>query len=203
MADKVPVQDKLSQILAELMWCLAGAEEDDEYAGQVYMQMEEEENGFYEDEDGDIMWTEVVEDGSDDDEVDDDEDDENDWQDMPSDDDDDEGNEVEGINESEDDDEDEEGERYDSMNEPHCRGAHLVSLYVGTFLRTIKREWGNVDKHRVDKFYTAVRLMIREVRESCRLLSIVACFLSLLWICSLIYNYLLRRTNTWQRGTGT
>jgi len=204
MADKVPVQDKLSQILAELMWCLAGTEEDDEYAGQVYMQMEEEENGFYEDEDGDIMWTEVVDDGSDDDEVDDDEDDENDWQDMPSDDDDDdEGNEVEGINESEDDDEDEEGERYDSMNEPHCRGAHLVSLYVGTFLRTIKREWGNVDKHRVDKFYTAVRLMIREVRESCRLLSIVACFLSLLWICSLIYNYLLRRTNTWQRGTGT
>ena len=31
MADKVPVQDKLSQILAELMWCLAGTEEDDEY----------------------------------------------------------------------------------------------------------------------------------------------------------------------------
>ncbi len=175
MADKVPVQDKLSQILAELMWCLAGTEEDDEYAGQVYMQMEEQENGFYEDEDGDVMCTKVVEDGSDGEEEDDDEDDENAWQDMPSDDDDDdeeeEGNEAEGMNESED---DEEGERYESMNEPHCRGAHLVSLYVGTFLRTVKREWGNVDKHRVDKFYTAVRLMISEVSEMCRLLSVLA-----------------------------
>ena len=76
MADKVPVQDKLSQILAELMWCLAGTEEDDEYAGQVYMQMEEEENGFFEDEDGDIMWTEVVENGSDDGEEGDEDDEE-------------------------------------------------------------------------------------------------------------------------------
>mmetsp|Transcript_31995 Transcript_31995/g.47106 ORF Transcript_31995/g.47106 Transcript_31995/m.47106 type:complete len:726 (-) Transcript_31995:45-2222(-) len=165
MADKVPVQDKLSQILAELMWCLAGTEEDDEYAGQVYMQITEEGNGVYEDEDGDVMWTEVVEDDEDEEEDDDEEDnDENAWQDMPSDDDDDEeGNEVDGMDESEDDEEiDEEEARIAIMNESHCRGAHLVSLYVATFLRTVKREWGNVDKHRVDKFYTAVRLMIRE-----------------------------------------
>jgi len=38
----------------------------------------------------------------------------------------------------------------------------LVSLYISTFLHTVRREWGNVDKHRVDKFYTAVRLMIGE-----------------------------------------
>lgn len=162
MADKVPVQDKLSQILAELMWCLAGTEEDDEYAGQVYMQITEGGNGVYEDEDGDVMWTEVVENGSDDDEEEDDEGDENAWQDLPSDDnEDEESNEAEDMNESED----EEGERIEIMNEPHCRGAHLVSLYVGTFLRTVKREWGNVDKHRVDKFYTAVRLMIRQVSK--------------------------------------
>lgn len=163
MADKVPVQDKLSQILAELMWCLAGTVEEDETAGQMYMQITEEANGVYEDEDGDIMWTEVV----DDDEEDEDDEEENAWQDMPSDDEE-EGNEVEGMNESEDDEEvDEEGERIAIMNESHCRGAHLASLYVATFLRTVKREWGNVDKHRVDKFYTAVRLMIREVSQMC------------------------------------
>jgi len=170
MADKVPVQDKLSQILAELMWCLAGTEEDDEYAGQVYMQITEEGNGVYEDEDGDVMWTEVVEDDEDEEgDEEEEENDENAWQDMPSDDDDDEeGNEVEGMDESEDDEEvDEEEARIAIMNESHCRGAHLVSLYVATFLRTVKREWGNVDKHRVDKFYTAVRLMIREVSELC------------------------------------
>ena len=162
MADKVPVQDKLSEILAELMWCLAGTEQDDEYAGQVYMQITEEGDGVFEDEDGDIMWTEVVDD--EDDEEEDNEDDENAWQDMPSDDDE-EGGDSEGMDESENEEVDEEGERIAIMNEPHCRGAHLVSLYVATFLRTVKREWGNVDKHRVDKFYTAVRLMIREVSE--------------------------------------
>ena len=71
------------------MWCLAGTEEDDEYAGQVYMQITEEGNGVYEDEDGDVMWTEVVEDDEDEEEEEDDEEnDENAWQDMPSDDDD-------------------------------------------------------------------------------------------------------------------
>lgn len=174
MADKVPVQDKLSQILAELMWCLAGTEEDDETAGQMYMQITEEGNGFYEDEDGDVMWTEVVDDDEEDDEEEEEDDDENAWQDMPSDDDDDddEGNEVEDMDESEDEEVDEEAERIAIMNESHCRGAHLVSLYVATFLRTVKREWGNVDKHRVDKFYTAVRLMIREVRKLCAVYSI-------------------------------
>ena len=175
MADKVPVQDKLSQILAELMWCLAGTEEDDETAGQMYMQITEEGNGFYEDEDGDVMWTEVVDDDEEEEEEEDD-DDENAWQDMPSDDDDDdggeEGNKVEDMDESEDEEVDEEAERIAIMNESHCRGAHLVSLYVATFLRTVKREWGNVDKHRVDKFYTAVRLMIREVRKLCAVCSI-------------------------------
>ena len=167
MADKVPVQDKLSQILAELMWCLAGTVEEDETAGQMYMQITEEANGgVYQDEDGDIMWTEVVEDDKDEKEE---EEEENAWQDMPSDEDvdEEEGSEVEGMDESGDEEVDEEGERIAIMNESHCRGAHLVSLYVATFLRTVKREWGNVDKHRVDKFYTAVRLMIREVSQMC------------------------------------
>ena len=43
MADKVPVQDELSKRLAELIWCFAGTEEEDEYAGQVYLGMDEGE----------------------------------------------------------------------------------------------------------------------------------------------------------------
>ena len=46
---------------------------------------------------------------------------------------------------------------------PHCRGAHLVSLFIRTFFRTIRREWGNMDKYRVDKFYTLTRMYIHEI----------------------------------------
>ena len=176
MADKTPVQDKLSKLLAELMWCLSGTEEEDEYAGQVYMQMEnggmddidELEGGeedvvigvdpqaerelfgnsdVYEDDEGDTM--EIVnmddkENGNDDDELED------------------EDEEQEELDED-DDEEDMEEQRINALNEAHCRGAHLVSIYLSTFLQTVRREWGNVDKHRVDKFYTAVRYMVSEV----------------------------------------
>jgi TATA-binding protein-associated factor Taf7 len=134
MADKVPVQDKLSQILAELMWCLAGTEEDDEYAGQLYLQMDESSEDFDpDDSDEDEYKILSVE-------------------------------RVEGEEESADGESEAEETEED---EKHCRGAHLVSLYIATFLRTVRREWGNVDKHRVDKFYTAVRLMLSEVRSKC------------------------------------
>ena len=94
------------------------------------------------------------------------------------------------MDESEDDEVDEEGERIAIMNEAHCRGAHLVSLYVATFLRTVKREWGNVDKHRVDKFYTAVRLMIREVSESCVVDIFCVAYLSSRWFAhSILIGY--------------
>jgi hypothetical protein len=176
MADKAPVQDKLSKILAELMWSLAGTEDEDEYAGEYYMQMQEAECGddvvvegdgkqlgdccdddecnvgecgddgvVYEDADGDTM--EIIE-----------------MNDSCSDND--EGEEGEEEERGDSDDEvgvEDEQQRIREMNERHCRGAHLVSLYISTFLCTVRREWGNVDKHRVDKFYTAVRFMIREV----------------------------------------
>jgi hypothetical protein len=161
MADKVPVQDKLSQILAELMWCLAGTEEDDEYAGQLYLQMDEEGDEFLDDEDADDL--EEVETSSVDKET------MENVQPIESDDDSDgfkilsvervEGGEDDGANDNEHDADDEAQQE----DEKHCRGAHLVSLYIATFLRTVRREWGNVDKHRVDKFYTAVRLMLSEV----------------------------------------
>lgn len=159
MADKVPVQDKLSQVLAELMWCLAGTEEDDEYAGQVYLQMEEgefedgdqdgiegeEEDGEEEDDDDVEIMDVTCVDGEDEEDIMDEGDNE-----------DEEGSEATYSDE-------EDGADLKDALEKHCRGAHLVSLYIGTFLRTVRREWGNVDKHRIDKFYTAVRCMISEV----------------------------------------
>lgn len=174
MADKAPVQDKLSKILAEMLWCLAGTEEEDEYAGQVYLEMEGEEYGDDddcfdddddvdedEDEDEDGMHDGVIEDADGDtmeiiemEESSDDGDEK-----LTSYNDDVDVEEDEEI----DDEEDEEEQRIKDMNEKHCRGAHLVSLFISTFLCTMRREWGNVDKHRVDKFYTAVRLMISEV----------------------------------------
>ena len=188
MADKTPVQDKLSKLLAELMWCLSGTEEEDEYAGQVYLQMDN-----MEDDVGEDVWDDEEDiegegdDMSDDDEnvpvigvdpqaerelfannvVEDDEGDTMEIIDMDDDDSDEENNnDMEDSEEVDDDEEeDEDEERIKAMNESHCRGAHLVSLYVSTFLRTVRREWGNVDKHRVDKFYTAVRYMIGEVRD--------------------------------------
>jgi len=156
MADKMPVQDKLSKILAELMWCLAGTEEEDEYAGQVYSQMTDDgEDGVdglvYEDGDGDTMEIIEMEEGSDEENEENGMDGVEDATDEDS---------VEGVEENEEEQDDE--QRIKDMNEAHCRGAHLVSLYISTFLRTVRREWGNVDKHRVDKFYTAVRFMVSE-----------------------------------------
>ncbi|KAL9191011.1 hypothetical protein ACHAXT_000717 [Thalassiosira profunda] len=177
MADKVPVQDKLSQLLAELMWCLAGTEEDDTIAGEEYLRLVDEweddsdvgvggagalavnvfGDGEFEDEDGDTMRiVEVLSDASDEEEEEGSADE----------------GEEEDVLEAEDDEamleddaqaEDEEAQRIEAMHEPHCRGAHLVSLFVSTFLSTVRREWGNVDKHRLDKFYTAVRFMVGEM----------------------------------------
>merc|ERR1719343_1894200 len=68
------------------------------------------------------------------------------------------GEDIAGDNEEQED--EEEGNK--DINVKHCRGAHLVSLYISTFLQTMRREWGNVDKHRLDKFYTAIRFMVSE-----------------------------------------
>lgn len=146
MCDKVPVQDRLSEILAETMWCLAGSEESDEYAGRLYLEMKdngsEEEDGVIDNDIERYMEEE-----------------------MESDDDEDEGYKIISVEGLED--ESEEETTDDEENQRHCSGAHLVAMYVATFFRTVRREWGNVDKHRVDKFYTAVRLMLREVRFIC------------------------------------
>ena len=165
MADKVPVQDELSKRLAELIWCFAGTEEEDEYAGQVYLALDEGEredfgSGGAASEGGDGEDGDEEEDGTD--EEDDDDSYEVQMEEIAntlesSDDEEGEG-EYENENENED-----EADEIDDALQKHCRGAHLASLYVRTFFRTMRREWGNVDKHRIDKFYTAMRLVLAEV----------------------------------------
>jgi hypothetical protein len=152
MADKIPVQDELSKRLAELLWCVAGTEEEDEYAGQAYMDMCGDGEGQEEDDsDEDATLEEIVntlEGGSDDsDEEEEDEDEEDHVHD-------------ESCGHLQDEEEDEE---IDDSEILHCRGAHLASLFIRTFFRTVRREWGNMDKYRVDKFYTLIRLYMHEI----------------------------------------
>ena len=78
---------------------------------------------------------------------------------------DDEEKEEDSISDEQAEDEQDEDDIPDELVQ-HCRGAHLAALFVKTFFRTIQREWGKMDKHRIDKFYTLVRLVLREVRVS-------------------------------------
>ena len=152
MADKQPVQDKLSKLLAELLWCLSASEEDDEYAGNEYFKESEghDLDAAIPDEDVEM---EIIEQGTD-----------GEYDLMGA---------IDEESESEDAEEDSdsaaeeptEEERIEALTYKHCQGAHLVVLFISTFLQTVRREWGNVDKHRIDKFYTAVRMMISEVRQ--------------------------------------
>lgn len=165
MADKAVVQDELSKQLAQLLWSVAGTEEEDEYAAQAYLnatggwegdddddeEEEDDEENQEEDDDG-VTMHEVVNTLEDDDEY-----------------------EEELVNEGSSDDEDvmndedeedmeeTEDDSFDDSLVPHCRGAHLASLFLKTFFSTIRREWGAMDKYRVDKFYTLIRYMMAQV----------------------------------------
>ena len=179
MADKVPVQDELAKGLAQLLWCVAGTEEEDEYAGQAYLEMcleddaKEEDDDDDDDDDGEEEEEEEKEEeegGTDEDDGDFNEDDitmeeivntmRAEGYEDESDDEEEEKDEEEEEEEQNDDDEDDD---VDESEVPHCRGAHLASLFIRTFCRTVRREWGNMDKYRVDKFYTLVRMYLHEV----------------------------------------
>jgi hypothetical protein len=176
MADKVPVQDELSAKIAELIWCVAGSEEEDEYAGTAYLDMFGDDGadvGFEDDgsDSDDEVQMEEIENTLDDDE----------GFEEHSEGDDSMGSEEESDGENEEEEGDEEHvcvdehccegseEEYEEVEElhdseiPHCRGAHLASLFVRTFFATVRREWGKMDKYRVDKFYTLMRLMMQQV----------------------------------------
>jgi len=158
MADKVPVQADLSGKIAGLIWCVAGSEEEDEFAGKAYLDMygDDDELG-YEEDDEDVQMEEIantMEDDSGDDEESEDE--------SRSDDSEPHDHDYEDSAGS-DDSQDEDVEELDDSEIPHCRGAHLASLFVRTFFRTVRRDWDKMDKYRVDKFYTIMRLMMHEV----------------------------------------
>jgi hypothetical protein len=158
MADKKPVQDELSKHLAQLIWCVAGTEEDDEYAAQAYLDMMAEEEEEEENSDGDdpSVILEEIENTLDDD------DDDN----MKNSE---ESSEKDDESSGDDEDMDQHVETEDVCDDvddaevPHCRGAHLASLFTRTFFRTVRRDWDRMDKYRVDKFYTLIRLMMHEV----------------------------------------
>lgn len=51
----------------------------------------------------------------------------------------------------------------DAILVKHCRGAHLASAFCRTFFRTMRQNWGVTDQHRVDKFYTLMRYVLRQM----------------------------------------
>ena len=174
MCDRVPVQQELCAVLARLIWCVAGTEEEDEYAAQAYMELLSGEEGR---DDGDNN-DDIVMDGRNNEsserrsskgEADDDESESSETgnavtihevvntlgaTDLSE-----EESQEENSKQNESDDDDDE----DYTKVLHCRGAHLASLLVRTLFRTIRREWGKTDKYRIDKMYTLMRLVLREV----------------------------------------
>jgi hypothetical protein len=182
LADRVPVQEELCQQLCSLIWSVAGTMEQDEYIAQSYLDSLNE-SGFAEADDIDeYSEDENLEDDDDtaeDDEIDfeakqlalleeeDDYDDDEELHACPGD-----CNgcenyndESEESNDSDADDDDKQDDREDNssvnpMEDRHCQGAHLAALFTRTFWRTCVREWGKMDKYRIDKFYTCLRYML-------------------------------------------
>eukprot|EP00532_Pseudo-nitzschia_australis_P020261 CAMPEP_0168288798 /NCGR_PEP_ID=MMETSP0142_2-20121227/3653_1 /TAXON_ID=44445 /ORGANISM="Pseudo-nitzschia australis, Strain 10249 10 AB" /LENGTH=762 /DNA_ID=CAMNT_0008234979 /DNA_START=326 /DNA_END=2614 /DNA_ORIENTATION=+ len=171
MADKKPVQDELSKQLVKLLWCVVGTEEEDEYAGSAYLEMTEAEEEELERMDQDKEGGEDGEDGNGEDDDDDDDNDDDDYDVTLEELENTVKSEMDTGDDDEEDDDDAMQEDQEAMMElndeemPHCRGAHLASIFVRTFFRTIRRDWGTMDKYRIDKFYTLIRLMMHEIYE--------------------------------------
>mmetsp|Transcript_26929 Transcript_26929/g.27311 ORF Transcript_26929/g.27311 Transcript_26929/m.27311 type:complete len:671 (-) Transcript_26929:43-2055(-) len=70
-------------------------------------------------------------------------------------------------NEADYDDTEDNSNEEDPILTRHCRGVHLVSLVIRTFFRTVNREWGNIDYHRIDKFYVVIRMMMYNLYSYC------------------------------------
>ena len=168
MADHVVVQQELCKEMAKLLWCLAGTQEQDEYAGQAYLRYVEDiqEEMMRQEEMEKAEEGQTMDDEVDDNDHDDDDDEEDDFI----------MEEVantlnEGRDDNDEDDEDESDLDQKSSDDEdggystvqHCRGAHLASLFVRTCLQTIRREWGSMDKYRTDKFYSLLRHVYRQV----------------------------------------
>jgi len=155
LADKGPVQDELSKRLSCLLNCLKSSKEEDLETGDEYAKyLDSEWEGDIDASDFDF--DDYGEEGSDSDST------------LPLDEDEvnDEFEKVDYVEESELQSTlnkivSEEGE--DDMLIPHNRGAHLICSFLRCFFRTMRREWGGLDQYRIDKFYTLIRYVIREV----------------------------------------
>ena len=168
LADKVPVQNELSRHIAELLVCFEGTQEEDEYAAEMYLEitgggMSDDEEEDMEDnsdaDDGDKPHDEIIKkqySSSDDENGDSTSDSDIEEVEVmgPND----------GLMENNTDDEDsDDDDNQDSTQVKHCRGAHLASLFIRTFFRTMSQNWGIMDYHRMDKFYTLIRYVMENV----------------------------------------
>ena len=149
------MQDELSKSISELLFCFQGTVEEDEYAGELYLEYTADEdlpNANNDDDEDEDVSMEV------DDEI------------VPPQDNSESDTTSETIEEEESDDEEASGDELlnqsaDAMTLRHGRGAHLASVYFRTFFRTMKSQWGLMDYHRMDKFYTLIRFMIRSAYD--------------------------------------
>ena len=155
LADGVSVQDEVSNVLANLMWSLSGTVEEDEYAGRLYLEMEEEED----DEDDDDL--EILDIQNDTTITTSQDSSSSSSSDTEEEDPDDTMNITNKDNDDNDDDDDDDDEDDDTIK--HCRGAHLSALYARTYFRTLSQNWSLMDKYRIDKFYTLTRIILREI----------------------------------------
>ena len=167
MADRVPVQEAVAKAVVQIvLHSLTGETiEEDEYAAAQYIRMKEEEEAEElleeeEEEDADISepeeeeidWErkqlELIENGDDEEEAADDDDLR-----LPGD-----GDVSDDTEMEEENDED-----VDPLTIPHCRGAHLASCFFRNFLSTVVQKWPDMDKYRLDKFYTCLRFLLAEL----------------------------------------
>ena len=151
LCDGVVVQEEVSTLMVGLIWAVGGTLEEDEYAGRFYLELEEKEEA-----EQNVETDEVEEDGDDEDYEQDEDAMEDELKII----------EMEESDEDEDKDEDIEDDVENPAldhNQKHCRGAHLSALFVRTYFQTLSREWSNMDKYRIDKFYTLTRLFMREI----------------------------------------
>lgn len=147
LCDGAVVQEEVSKVLVGLIWAVGGTIEEDEYAGRVYLELGEETYMHMEADE-----TSASNDDEQPEEILDKEGDERINDKTIS-------HNINNLHSSD-------GIDHNFAQEEdvkHCRGAHLSSLFVRTYFRTLVREWSNMDKYRIDKFYTLTRLVLREV----------------------------------------
>ncbi|CAB9509414.1 RNA processing protein 1 homolog B [Seminavis robusta] len=134
------VDRSVQESVAQLMHGLTGPLEEDLMAGQIYLDMEMEEQMALEDSQQE---QELMEDDDSDDNIQD--------------------NEVEQDTTMEEDGETQGDNDDQNNNKKHIRSAALVQLMVRAFFQTVVSEWDNLEESQINKCYTLIRCVLREV----------------------------------------